>query len=147
VYAVNSVHHVPSRELQARLLDEVVRVLRPGGSFALCEINTENPLFRLYMGYVFPLLRRIDDGTELWMRPSSLPAVSGAAWSTDVSYQTFLPDFLPRRLVDVLDPVERRLEASRLRRWSAHFQAYLVKDPATDPAASTTSTSRAVASG
>lgn len=130
VYAVNSLHHLPDRDAQAHALDEIVRVLRPGGVFALCEINTENPGFRLYMGYVFPLLRRIDDGTELWLRPSTLPAVAGATWADETAYQTFLPDFLPRSMIDLLSPLELRLEASRLRGWSAHFQSFLVKDAA-----------------
>ena len=130
VYAVNSLHHLPDRDAQAHALDEIVRVLRPGGVFALCEINTENPGFRLYMGYLFPLLRRIDDGTELWLRPSTLPPVGGATWADDTAYQTFLPDFLPRSMIDLLSPLEERLERSRLRGWSAHFQAFLVKDAA-----------------
>ena len=47
------------------------------------------------MGYVFPLIREIDDGTEAWIRPSALPEVEGASWTEDKAYLTFLPDFTP----------------------------------------------------
>ncbi|MDH3211713.1 MAG: hypothetical protein OEM05_04430 [Myxococcales bacterium] len=33
----------------------------------------EKPVFAFSMGYVFPLLREIDDGTEVWIRRSALP--------------------------------------------------------------------------
>ncbi len=102
-------------------------MLRPGGSFFLHEINTKNPIFALYMGYLFPLIREIDDGTEAWIKPYSLPAVSGATWDEDLTYLTFLPDFTPRPLVEWLSGVERSLERSRFRSWSAHYVARLVK--------------------
>jgi hypothetical protein len=32
------------------------------------------------MGYIFPLVKDIDDGTELWIRPDALPNINGARW-------------------------------------------------------------------
>jgi len=124
-YAVNVLHHLTGPGARREALDEIVRVLRPGGSFFLHEINTENPLFAFYMGYMFPLLRDIDDGTEVWMEPRRLPPVEGGRWAAERTYLTFLPDFAPAALLRLLGGLEKRLEASPLRRWSAHFVARL----------------------
>ena len=126
-YGVNVLHHMTDVAVRRLALDEIVRVLRPGGSFFLHEINTKNPLFALYMGYLFPLIREIDDGTEAWIKPYALPVVGGATWDEDLSYLTFLPDFTPRPLVEWLSGFERSLERSRFRSWSAHYVARLVK--------------------
>jgi hypothetical protein len=79
------------------------------------------------MGYVFPLIREIDDGTEAWVKPFALPEVGGAHWDGDNVYMTFLPDFTPRPLLGLLSGLERSLERSRFRTWSAHYVARLVK--------------------
>lgn len=129
-YAVNVLHHVEGRGGRAAALSEIVRVLKPGGRFFLHEINTANPLFALYMGYAFPVLRDIDDGTEGWIKPRRLPHVDGALWEPELTYMTFLPDFTPRRLLAPLTPLERALEHSSLRQWSAHYTAVLVKQRA-----------------
>lgn len=128
VYAINVMHHVTAPGVRERALAEVLRVLVPGGVFFLQEINTENPLFRFYMGYVFPLIRAIDEGTERWIPPSNLPPVPGGRWLEPVDYFTFLPDFLPRALQAPLAPLERALESSPLRQLSAHYVARLVRE-------------------
>ncbi len=126
-YSINAFHHLASPTAQLSALREVIRVLRPRGAFVLHEINTQNPIFRLYMGYLFPLLRVIDEGTEQWMLPQSMPDVPGALWRTDVQYFTFTSDFVPSALQSSFDRLERSLERSRLRRYSAHYQVALVK--------------------
>lgn len=128
VYAINMFHHIPE-EQRERAFAEVVRVLKPQGIFVLQEINTYNPLFRFYMGYLFPLLRGIDEGTEKWIRSDRLPGVPGARWLDECDYFTFLPDFLPAGLMRAFSGVERFLETSPLRRLSAHYVAQLVKTP------------------
>ncbi|MEE9606670.1 MAG: methyltransferase domain-containing protein [Myxococcota bacterium] len=125
-YGVNVFHHISGAAQRERALAEIARVLKPGASFFLQEINTENPLFAFYMSYLFPLLRNIDVGTEEYLKPSALPAVEGARWADDKVYLTFLPDFTPAPLLELFAGVERALERSRLRTWSAHYMAQLV---------------------
>jgi 2-polyprenyl-3-methyl-5-hydroxy-6-metoxy-1,4-benzoquinol methylase len=128
VYAINVIHHVIESNKQELALQEIVRVLKPNGVFFLHEMNTINPLFRFYMGYLYPLIRGIDEGTEKWIRPDQLPVVQGAHWSTEIDYFTFLPDFIPSKILRGLDGLERRLERSWLRAYSAHYMARLIKD-------------------
>jgi len=139
-YSINVLHHVTTPQAQVATLAEVVRVLKPGGVFFLHEMNIENPVFRLYMSYVFPLLRNIDEGTELWIRPTHLPAVPGAVWASECTYFTFLPDFLPSVVQQWLAPLERWLERSAFRRYSAHYMVKLERSAqATSPERSSTS--------
>ena len=51
-----------------------------------------------------------------------------AAPVVDVRYFTFLPDFVPRPIVRAFSPVERALESSPLRAYSAHYMAVLEKE-------------------
>lgn len=126
VYSINVLHHLPSLEAQRAAFREMLRVLRPGGVIFLHEINTTNPLFRFYMGYVFPSLNCIDEGVERWLLPRALSAYTDAA-VVDIRYFTFFPDFLPQALVHLGAPVERWLEHSPLRAYSAHYMAVLRK--------------------
>jgi SAM-dependent methyltransferase len=120
-YAVNVLHHVDTAQRHAAL-GEIVRAVRPGGLVFVHEINTVNPLYRFYMSYVFPLWKRIDLGTEVWLDPHALPVVPGLE-ATSVEYFTFLPDFTPPPVYSLLAALERRLERSRLAPYSAHFTA------------------------
>lgn len=126
-YAVNVLHHLPGLEAQRSAFSEAARVLKPGGAFFLHEINVANPLFRLYMSYLFPLIKRIDEGIELWLDPDDLPIAESGLQVEDVAYFTFVPDFLPGALMPAALKLEARLEASRWRRYSAHYMVTLRK--------------------
>jgi SAM-dependent methyltransferase len=128
VYAINVLHHIADNAQRDAILREIVRVLKPGGVFFLQEFNPANVVFRLYISYLYPLIRAIDEGTEAWIHPDRTPPVDGAQWQTELDYLTFLPDFLPAFLTRRMEPVERWLEESPFRRWSAHYMARLVKD-------------------
>ncbi len=129
VYSINAIHHILAEGAQQRAMDEIVRVLRPGGVFLLHEINTYNPVFRWYMGYLFPLLKKIDEGNEEWILPTELPETRGARWDEEnIEYFTFLPDFVPQIVLRACAGIERFLEQSVLRRMSAHYQACLIKN-------------------
>jgi hypothetical protein len=78
------------------------------------------------MGYVFPVLKSIDDGTEWWIEPARWSVATGMTLR-EVRYFTFLPDFLPRILMKPSLALERRLEASRFRSRSVHYMAMLQK--------------------
>ena len=128
-FAINVVHHLPDRAAQAESIREIRRVLQPHGLFLLHEINVSNPLFRLYMVYLFPVIRDIDQGTEHWILPAEQTLFRGFE-REGVHYFTFLPDFAPPRVVHVFEPLERFLERSPARSWSAHYMMILRADGA-----------------
>jgi SAM-dependent methyltransferase len=125
-YTINVLHHLPSVEDQRRAFAEIARALEPGGVLFLHEINTRNQLFRFYMGYVFPSLNCIDEGVERWLLPHRLDTYTDLKVER-VEYFTFLPEFLPASVVRLLRPIERLLERSPLRPYSAHYMAVLRK--------------------
>jgi ubiquinone/menaquinone biosynthesis C-methylase UbiE/uncharacterized membrane protein YbhN (UPF0104 family) len=124
VYAIGVLHHLPGRQAQASAYREVARVLKPGGVFLIHESNPRNPLFRFYMGYLFPVLKSIDEGTEWWIDPAQ-PLATSAFVLDDVRFFTWLPDFTPRALLPAAISIERRLERGPFRSWSAHYMAVL----------------------
>ena len=75
-------HHVPSAELQDRLLREVHRVLRPGASFAGSD-STPTPLFRL--AHIRDTMVLVDPGTFA----ACLEAAGFADVTVDVGERAF----------------------------------------------------------
>ena len=120
VYAIGVLHHL-SQEARRQTFGEVRRVLKPGGLLLVHETNPRNPLFRFYMGYVFPIVRRIDEGAEEWLDPERQQVPGMTAVSTD--YVTFLPDFVPRWSLPLFLELERRLERSRWQGYAVHYLA------------------------
>ncbi len=129
VYSIGVLHHLPSPPDQDAAVREVARILKPGGRLLVHESNPRNPLFRFYMGYVFPILRSIDEGTEHWIHPQRWEAADGLRVES-ISYFTFLPDFIPSAVMGFFVGLEKRLERSRFRRYSVHYLAALQKPAA-----------------
>jgi SAM-dependent methyltransferase len=73
VVCLTMLHHVPSPELQDRLLGEVARVLRPGGSFVGCDL-----IFRSR----FDLTHLFD--TKVPVDPETFPARLQSAGFADI---------------------------------------------------------------
>ena len=136
-FSINVIHHITPYKTRIEAIQEIIRILKPGGIFLLQEINTANPIFSLYLGYLFPLLRDIDEGTEAWVLPTALPTIEGASWDSNILYFNFLPDFTPQFLLDALESVEQFIERSRFRHWGSHFVACLLKDGARSKTAAT----------
>ena len=121
-YVINVLHHLPSVSQQHRALAGMGELLRPGGRLFVHEMNVVNPIFRAYLGYVFPILKGIEEGTEHYLDTRALPAIPGLRLAA-VEHFTFVPDFAPPALLPRLARLERRLEAGPLRRYAAHFMA------------------------
>jgi ubiquinone/menaquinone biosynthesis C-methylase UbiE len=125
-YVINVLHHLASVEEQQKAFAELLRVIKPGGLLFVHEINTRNILFRFYMGYVFPSVNCIDEGTERWLLPHRLQQyVAAPVIATE--FFTFLPEFAPAMVLRLCRPMEALLEASPLRIFSAHYMAVLRK--------------------
>jgi len=117
---------LPGEAAQETAFGEVMRILKPGGVFIVQETNPRNVLFRFYMGYVFPILKSIDDGTEWWIEAERWTVAAGMTLQ-NIRYFTFMPDFVPRIFMRPTLALERRLEASRFRTGSVHYMAVLRK--------------------
>jgi len=126
--AINSIHHLPSLESQQQTFDEVYRVLKPGGVFIIHEINTINPIIKFYMKYVFPRIRNIDDGSEIWLSPKLVKQSKFELSKTD--YFTFLPDFTPKFLMGFAVFMDRLFSRSVLSIFGAHVMYVLTKTAA-----------------
>jgi ubiquinone/menaquinone biosynthesis C-methylase UbiE len=128
IYSINTFHHLTSVQDQQDALDELYRILKPGGYCIIHEMNIKNPIFRLYMSYLFPLIKSIDVGNEIWIKGNEKMLFRQFKYKTTV-YQTFLPDFLPEILYKTLKPVERIFEQIPvIRSFSAHLCIILQKE-------------------
>src|SRR5205807_6354756 len=100
----------------------------PGGRLLVHESNPRNPLFRFYMGYLFPILKSIDEGTEWWIDPRSWVSSRSELRLEAVRYFTFLPDFTPKRLLGPALALERLLERGPTKPYSAHYLAVVRRE-------------------
>jgi len=136
IYAINVFHHIIDKNDRDLIWKELVRIVKPDGVIMIHEINNKNPIFNIYMNYIFPLIKDIDEGTEEWLDSSKLPEIlpemNGAKWSKEIEYFTFLPDFLPQFIHKIFSPIESILEKSKFNYWGAHFFATFTKNTEVD---------------
>lgn len=125
VYSINTFHHLLINT-QKQAFKEIERVLKPGGYFVIHEINTRNPLFKLYMSYIFPKINKIDTGDEKWIPARNLNQYSNLN-IIEVSYFTFTPDFTPKLLFPIIRKIESFLERTPIRKYGIHYMAILKK--------------------
>jgi ubiquinone/menaquinone biosynthesis C-methylase UbiE len=118
-FSINVFHHLEGRDAQKKAFDSVSRVLKPEGIFYLHEMNVHNIFFKIYMNYFFPLVKSIDEGIELWIDPKLEKA--GNFLSNKIIYFTFLPEFAGKKMIKFLEPLEKKLENSSLKKYSAHY--------------------------
>lgn len=128
IYTINVLHHLPNKDLQSKALIEFKRVLKTNGLLIIHEINVHNPLIRFYMNYVFPKLRGIDSGAELWLSPEIISKISSGFSLLKTHYYTFIPDFTPKFLMKPLIFIEKYLEKGLFYKNSAHFVSFLKSD-------------------
>jgi len=125
IYSINMFHHLPTK-IQKIAFDEIERILKPGGYFFFHEINICNPLFRLYMCYIFPKIRKIDTGEERWIFPGKLNEL-GRLKLIKVDYFTFMPDFTPKWVFPIFEKIESALEKTALSKYGIHYMATFKK--------------------
>ena len=118
-FSINVFHHLDDREAQRKAFESLSKVLKPGGRFYLHEMNVQNLFFRLYMNYFFPLVKTIDEGIENWIDPQM--TVIGNFISGKIIYFTFMPEFTGKTMIRLFAPIEKKLENSRLGKYSAHY--------------------------
>lgn len=123
-YTINCLHHLESWERQLQVFEELKRVLTPGGILFVHEISTQNPAIRFYLDNIFPKIRSIDDGTELWL-PADLWRDLDGLKLVDLQCFTFVPDFTPLWLLPLAKLAESVLEGTSLREFGAHYMVML----------------------
>lgn len=118
-FSINAFHHLDNEDAHIQAFASLSGILKDRQCFYLHEINTKNIFFRIYMNYVFPLIKTIDEGIECWITPEKIKF--GNFISNKIVYFTFMPDFISNFFMRIFIPLEKRLENSPLKKYSAHY--------------------------
>jgi SAM-dependent methyltransferase len=116
--SVATMHHLGDAAAVGRALEEMVRVVRPGGRVIVWDHNPRNPYWSV-------LMRRLpqDRGDERLIPADELVAglQESGAEPLQVTQLGMVPDFAPRRLIGAAAASERVAERTPvLRRTCAH---------------------------
>ncbi|MGK2950168.1 MAG: class I SAM-dependent methyltransferase [Acidimicrobiales bacterium] len=115
---VAALHHVAEPAAVQATLIEMVRVLRPGGQAVVWDHNPRNPYWKHLMARVPQ-----DDGSERLIPEEEIVdgLQAGGAQIVGAAQLGFVPDFVPPRLLRLVQAVERVVElVPGLRRLCAH---------------------------
>jgi ubiquinone/menaquinone biosynthesis C-methylase UbiE len=124
---ISVLHHIHSHQQQTAVVRETLRVVRKYGFVIIRESNLLNPLFRVFWNYVFPFLAKIDRfGGESWISLDQLLETYRDV-VYHASYFTFIPSFTPNFLLSYAERLEKVLEKSFLKKFSAHYVLILQK--------------------
>jgi len=123
-YTINTVHHLSSNEDQKKALKEIKRVTKKNGIVIIHEMNTQNPIIKFYLNYIFPRLRSIDEGHEHWISPH-LWKKNYRKNLKNLEYYTFIPDFTPKTFLPIFRLIEKVLLKTPIKSWSAHYMVVL----------------------
>jgi SAM-dependent methyltransferase len=121
--SVAVLHHLGSTDMVRGAIDEMMRVLRPGGRAVIWDHNPLNPYWPILMARVPQ-----DDGSErLVSRGEILNHLARHAPGRVEHWRLgFIPDFTPRRALGAASAIERRLEAWPLTRTFASHNVFVV---------------------
>ncbi len=127
-YSINVLHHLPSRDMQKRFIDEMIRVVKPGGMLFFFDLSQKNPLFAFYLNYIFPIIRSIDEGDELFYNEKDIVKLTkNKARLIDVDFYSFVPDIASKGLLNIISRIERVIEKTFLKRLAMHQVIILQK--------------------
>lgn len=124
-YAINSIHHLPSIDDQKKAFSEVYRILKKEGVFIIHEINTKNPVIKFYVNYIFPRIRNIDDGSEIWLTEQLVKQTEFSI--EEIQYFTFVPDFTPKFAMKFMTNLDSYLSKTSISVLGAHVMYILKK--------------------
>jgi SAM-dependent methyltransferase len=121
--SVAVLHHLGSTSMVRGAIDEMIRVLRPGGSAVIWDHNPLNPYWPILMARVPQ-----DDGSERLVSRGEIlnDLAPHSVGRVDHWRLGFIPDFTPRRALGAAIAVERRLEASPITRTFASHNVFVV---------------------
>lgn len=120
-FSINVLHHLPSASLQDNFLNEMIRVVKPNGKVFIFDLSLKNPIFALYLKYIFPRIRSIDEGDELFLNAKKIvKKTAKQADLIEVDYYSFIPDFITQPLLNILMKVEKKIERTFFKYLAMH---------------------------
>ncbi len=128
-FCINVLHHIPSIDLQKNFLDEMIRVVKPKGKIFVFDLSQKNPLFTFYLKHIFPKLRAIDEGDELFFSENDIIKLTRSkSKPIAVEFYSFLPDIVPKFIMNIIVRIEMLIEKTIFKRFAMHQVIVLKKN-------------------